>query len=90
MIVTELTLGANRGGSMTLKTLVRDSSVVSPMEERLRDDKHEVKTGEKGEVKGNPLYGFRFDLSIAMPQNTALQNAAPQSTVQPKTGTVKR
>ncbi|GHT36243.1 hypothetical protein FACS189427_07490 [Planctomycetales bacterium] len=95
MIVTELTLGANRGGSMTLKTLVKDSSVVSPMEERLRDDKHEVKTGEKGEVKGNPLYGFRFDLSIAMPQNTALQNtaaqnAAPQSAVQPNTGTPQR
>ena len=72
MIVTELTLGANRGGQMGLKTLVRDSSVVSPMEERFRDDKHDVKTGEKGEVKGgNPMYGFRFDLSIGVPQSKA-------------------
>lgn len=72
MILTELTLSANQRGSMALKTLVRDSSVVSPMEESLRADQHDVRTAEKGEVKGNPLYGFKFNLTVSLtPQSGA-------------------
>lgn len=71
MILNEIVLNANHGGSMGLKTLVRDSSIVSPMEERLRDDHHDVKSSEKGEVKGNPLYGFRFNLSVFLSKESA-------------------
>lgn len=71
MILTDLIMSANQGGSMALKSLVRDSSIVSPMEERLRDEKHDVRAGEKGEFKGNPLYGFRYNLSVFLSKTAA-------------------
>lgn len=78
MILNRLTLSANRGGSMTLESLVRDSSVVSPMEERLRDENHDVKTGEKGEFKGNLQYGFRFNLTVFLSKSAgALSEPLP-------------
>lgn len=78
MILNEIVLNANHGGSMGLKTLVRNSSIVSPMEERLRDDHHDVKSSEKGEVKGNPLYGFRFNLSVFLSKESAALGTSEQ------------
>lgn len=64
MMLTELALTTNNGGIMSLRSLLKDSSVVSPMEEKLRDGHHEIKPGDKGEVKGNPRYGFQYVFSI--------------------------
>lgn len=66
LVLNELTMTANNGGTMALKSLLKDSSIVSPMEERLRDEHHDLKTGEKGEVRGNPNYAFRYNLSIVL------------------------
>jgi hypothetical protein len=66
MIVNELTFNANNGGVMTLKSQLRDSSIASPMEEHFRDASHAIKTGERGEVKDNPRYRFRYSFSILM------------------------
>ncbi|MDR2115191.1 MAG: hypothetical protein LBP87_02300 [Planctomycetaceae bacterium] len=71
MILTELTFSANNGGSMNLRSLLKDFSVVSPMEEQLRDDKHVIKPGEKGTSSGNSQYGFRYDLSIFLSKESA-------------------
>jgi len=71
MILNDLTLSANSGGSMTLKTLVKDSSIFAPMEEKLRDDGHLVKPGEKGEQKGSPFYSYRYNLSIFLSKAAA-------------------
>ena len=71
MILNDLTLSANSGGTMTLKTHVRDSSVFAPMEEKLRDDGHLVRPGEKGEQRGASQYGYRYDLSIALTKAAA-------------------
>jgi cell division ATPase FtsA len=64
MMLTELTLTANSGGTMNLRSLLKDSAVVSPVEEKLRDEHHEIKAGDKGEVKGNPQYKFQYNFSI--------------------------
>lgn len=79
MILTDLIMSANQGGSMAIKSLVRDSTIVSPMEERLRDEKHDVKAGEKGEFKGNPLYGFRYNLSVFLSKTAAAASADTSS-----------
>ncbi|MDR2705598.1 MAG: hypothetical protein LBC02_07445 [Planctomycetaceae bacterium] len=71
MILTELTFNANNGGSMNLRSLLKDFSVVSPMEEQLRDEKHVIKPGEKGTSSGNPQYGFRYDLSVFLSKESA-------------------
>jgi Tfp pilus assembly protein PilN len=71
MILTELTFSANNGGSMNLRSLLKDFSVVSPMEEQLRDEKHVIKPGEKGEQAGNKQYSFRYDLSIFLSKESA-------------------
>ncbi|MDR0608563.1 MAG: pilus assembly protein PilM [Planctomycetaceae bacterium] len=71
MILTELTFSANNGGSMNLRSLLKDFSVVSPMEEQLRDEKHVIKPGEKGTSSGNPQYGFRYDLSVFLSKKSA-------------------
>ena len=71
MILNDLTLSANNGGSMMLKTLVKDSSIFAPMEEKLRDANHLVKPGEKGEQKGNALYSYRYNLSIFLTKAAA-------------------
>ncbi len=76
MILNDLIISANNGGSMSLKTLVKDSSVISPMEENLRDDKHAVRTAEKAEVKGSGRYGFRFNLSVFLSKASAAAAAA--------------
>jgi hypothetical protein len=81
MILTELTFAANNGGSMNLRSLLKDFAVVSPMEEQLRDEKHVIKPGEKGTSSGNPQYGFRYDLSIFLSKESA--DAFTQET-QPK------
>ncbi|MDR0338101.1 MAG: pilus assembly protein PilM [Planctomycetaceae bacterium] len=71
MILTELTFSANSGGSMNLRSLLKDFSVVSPMEEQLRDENHVIKPGEKGASGGNPQYSFRYDLSIFLSKESA-------------------
>ncbi|MDR0703479.1 MAG: hypothetical protein LBF88_00670 [Planctomycetaceae bacterium] len=71
MILTELVFSANNGGSMNLRSLLKDFSVVSPMEEQLRDEKHVIKPGEKGTSSGNPQYGFRYDLSVFLSKESA-------------------
>ncbi|MDR3197837.1 MAG: hypothetical protein LBU34_08230 [Planctomycetaceae bacterium] len=71
MILTELTFSANNGGSMNLRSLLKDFSVVSPMEEQLRDAEHVIKPGEKGTGSGNPQYGFRYDLSVFLSKESA-------------------
>ena len=73
MILNDLTFSANSGGSMALKTLVRDASIFAPMEEKLRDDNHLVKSGEKGEQRGNARYGYRYNLSIALTRAAAAE-----------------
>ncbi|MDR1925343.1 MAG: hypothetical protein LBQ66_13315 [Planctomycetaceae bacterium] len=64
MMITNLTLNASQGGSMTFTSLVRNSAIVAPMEEKLRSDNHDVKTGEKSETKGTPLYNYQVKLSV--------------------------
>lgn len=81
MMLTDLMFSANQRGSMTLKSLVRKSSIVSPMEESLREGDHDIKTAEKAEVKGNPFYGFRFNLSVLLSKNAA--TALPNTETEP-------
>jgi hypothetical protein len=85
MILTELTFSANNGGSMNLRSLLKDFSVVSPMEEQLRDDKHVIKPGEKGTSSGNPQYGFRYDLSIFLSKKSADAFVLTKEEQQPET-----
>lgn len=79
MILNELVLNANKRGSMTLKAMLRDSSVVQPMENSLHDEKHDVQTGEKGEVKGNSQYHFRFNLSVYLSSSSSASSRASNS-----------
>jgi hypothetical protein len=83
VILSDLNISANNGGSMTLKTLVRDSSIFAPMEAKLRDEKHLVKPGEKGEQKGSPFYSYRYNLSIFLTKAAA----AAATTEPPKSET---
>ncbi len=79
MILNDLTISANSGGSMTLKTLVQDSSVLALMEGRLRDEKHLVKPGEMGEQKGSHLYGIRYNLSVFLSKAAAAAAATMET-----------
>ena len=88
MILNKLTLTANKGGSMTLETLVKDSSVFAPMEEKLRDDGHLIKPAEKGEQKGSPFYTYRYNLSIFLTKAAAvaeITETSPSKTESPAT-----
>ena len=51
------------------------------MEEKLRDDGHLVRPGEKGEQRGNVLYGYRYDLSIALSKAAAAIPETPPEEV---------
>jgi hypothetical protein len=85
MILTELTFSANNGGAMNLKSLLKDFSIVSPMEEQLRDEKHVIKPGEKGTSSGNSQYGFRYDLSIFLSKesiDTVTKETQPKEQIQ--------
>jgi hypothetical protein len=66
MMITALTLSvkAGQGGSMNFTSLARNSSIVSPMEEKFRADNHDVKTGEKSEKTGNSQYRYQVTLWI--------------------------
>ncbi|MDR2346528.1 MAG: hypothetical protein LBE18_10710 [Planctomycetaceae bacterium] len=63
MMLTTLTLSAT-GGSMNFTSLVRDSSIVSPMEEKFRSNNHDVKTGEKSETRTNSQYRYQVTLWV--------------------------
>ncbi|MDR1485260.1 MAG: hypothetical protein LBT09_10610 [Planctomycetaceae bacterium] len=69
MMLTSLTLSAVQGGSMQFTSLVRDSSIVSPMEEKFRSDNHDVKTGEKSETRSNSHYRYQVTLWVYLTQS---------------------
>ncbi len=82
MILTDLTLQADNAGSMLIKSLLKDASVVAPMEDRLREGNHAIKTGEKRESISNtvsPMYGFLYNLTVSLTPET--ENAARKSGV---------
>ncbi|MDR0392132.1 MAG: hypothetical protein LBH59_09510 [Planctomycetaceae bacterium] len=69
MMLTTLILSATQGGSMNFTSLVRDSSIVSPMEEKFRTDNHDVKTGEKSETRSNSQYRYQVTLWVYLTQS---------------------
>ncbi len=85
MILTELTLSADDAGSMRLKSLLKDASIVSPMEEQLREGNHDIKTGEKREnSSAGSAYGFLYDLTVSLSsENKSLQAPATKNEVKP-------
>ncbi|MDR3232661.1 MAG: hypothetical protein LBT46_03170 [Planctomycetaceae bacterium] len=68
MMVNELTCSAQSGGGMSFKAQLLDGTVLSAMESGFRDDKHTVKTGERGDipVSGDNRYRFRCTVSIGL------------------------
>ncbi len=87
MILTELTLSADNAGSMRMKSFLKDASVVSPMEERLREGAHDIQTGEKRESVSNVLghgYGFLYDLTVSLSREKGKEKpAAVEKETQP-------
>ncbi|MDR1477610.1 MAG: hypothetical protein LBJ00_01575 [Planctomycetaceae bacterium] len=71
MMLTTLTLAATQGGSMSFTSLVRDSSIVSPMEEKFRSDNHDVRTGDKSEIYNNQRYRYQVMLWIYLSMSDA-------------------
>ncbi|MDR2641212.1 MAG: hypothetical protein LBC74_00295 [Planctomycetaceae bacterium] len=69
MMLKTLTLTATQGGSMNFTSLVRNSSIVSPMEEKFRSDNHDVKTGEKSEIRDNSQYRYQVTLWVYLTQS---------------------
>lgn len=64
VILTSLLLRGTGGGAIELKGLARSAEELPQIEERLWDATHRVRSGEKGEEKGNSQYAFRFDLTV--------------------------
>ncbi|MDR2169768.1 MAG: hypothetical protein LBP59_06475 [Planctomycetaceae bacterium] len=63
MMLKTLTLDAT-SKSMSFTSLLRNSSIVSPMEEKFRSDNHDVKTGDKSEIRDNKYYRYQVTLGV--------------------------
>ncbi|MDR1052789.1 MAG: hypothetical protein LBL39_01285 [Planctomycetaceae bacterium] len=78
MMLTTLTLDApqKKSGSkvlMNFTAVVRDSSIVSPMEENFRTENHDVRTGDKSETRDNSQYRYQVVLGVYLKEpNTNL------------------
>ncbi len=74
MMISKMTLNAANGGSMSLETLLRDSSVMTSMDKKLNDGQlHILKTGEQREDRSTPPYTYRYHFSVHLSKDAAAQ-----------------
>jgi hypothetical protein len=79
MVLTELIMqGSTGGGTMNLRALLKNSSLVSNLEETLRDGQHDIKPGDKSEVRNNPLYGFQYNFSVSLKNEQTPPKKTPE------------
>ncbi len=86
VLLTNLLLRSGGGvGEMRLEGLTQSGTSVALVEWRLRDDRHRVIGGDKGEDRSRERYPFRFDASVLITdplelpeaQTPVLESAAP-------------
>ncbi|MDR1291268.1 MAG: hypothetical protein LBK06_08705 [Planctomycetaceae bacterium] len=94
MMLTALTLAApkKKSGSkvlMDLTAVVRDSSIVPPMEENFRTENHDVRTGDKSEMHDNSQYRYQVILGIYLkePDSTLFSDDDEPTPQPPKNST---
>lgn len=55
---------SSRGGEISLKGFARNLKTIAAMEQNLRDDTHQVKSGNTSGDSSMKNYAYRFDSSV--------------------------
>jgi hypothetical protein len=82
VVVTQLTMlrppgNEARGGRMDLRGVAKSSAAVPGLEQRLRDDQHQVNTGFGNQDTSVPGYNWMFGLEVHVPPSDEVPEAAP-------------
>ncbi len=82
MMVTNMPISAANGGGMTLDTLLRDSSVVTKIDETLSDAQHLLQAGELREnTSASSPYRYSYNFSIRLGSHAATGTGEPAGPV---------
>jgi hypothetical protein len=84
LVVTELIFfrpPANdpASGKISLQALAKSDSAVASLENRLRDEQHQVITGKLGRDKSVPGYESKFNLNISLLSSTQPEPATKEA-----------
>ena len=84
MMAQKLSLNSTNGGSITFVSLLRDISVLAPMEAGLRDATHDPRAKDPSPEQGNSRYGYKCNMTILLSPEA---NPVTSATSTPATST---